>query len=607
MPYDKTPYSVIPKTPYSFVPISDRVFFPDWADRISQDVPFSDALSGSITFDIVAKTPVFVRNGQIAGGKDSSFSHMPDGTFFLPGTSIKGEIANVLRMMSFGKMGQVADKTFGLRDLSRSRAGESYKQKLRSVKCGWLRQTSNPASESGYELEDWGTPRRVSIKQISDFIYTGDPDLFTLVSNSRYANYFNDKKLQKGEVSHSSALHKYMRAEFDINVNPLEDGMFIWSASGTKNNEVQICTALDAEGYTVPDLSKGNPGVVVFTGQPSQSKRKEFFFMKPTGTPAPIFPSNKVIQAFFSINAASDDFTKFRKVQLDKGFSIPVFFLMEAGALHSIGLTSMFKYPYKKTIWDAIPAGHKKNDWDLSECMFGTIKGTSCKGRVQFGHAKAMGHPEPWGEKVFRMSQPRASFYPFYVENGTSWDDAVKISGHKRYPIRFGRPLPSPQGTKDMESSAAMLPPGTTFKETVRFHNLRPVELGALLSAITFHGNQDQCFHNIGFGKPLGYGAVSIQNIALEGVDVQDNPVGGINEYLAAFEDQMTAFTSNWLSSPQMSELLLMAQGIPEGKESSFEYMQLKDFLDAKDHRTSLGPFSSRIGKAGYSVPSVKK
>ena len=56
MPYDKTPYS--------FVPISDRVFFPEWADRISQDVPFSDALSGSITFDIVAKTPVFVRNGQ---------------------------------------------------------------------------------------------------------------------------------------------------------------------------------------------------------------------------------------------------------------------------------------------------------------------------------------------------------------------------------------------------------------------------------------------------------------------------------------------------------------------------------------------------------------
>ena len=158
-----------------------------------------------------------------------------------------------------------------------------------------------------------------------------------------------------------------------------------------------------------------------------------------------------------------------------------------------------------------------------------------------------------------------------------------------------------------MESSAAMLPPETTFKETVRFHNLRPVELGALLSAITFHGNQDQCFHSIGFGKPLGYGAVSIQNIALEGVDVQDNPVGGINEYLAAFEDQMTAFTSNWLSSPQMSELLLMAQGIPVGKESSFEYMPLDDFREAKRSHTALKPFSSRIGKAGYSVPSVKK
>ena len=157
MPYYKTPYSVIPKTPYSFVPISDRVFFPDWADRISQDVPFSDALSGSITFDIVAKTPVFVRNGQIAGGKDSSFSQMPDGTFFLPGTSIKGEVASVLRMMSFGKMGQVADKTFGNRNVS----DPGYRANLRLVYCGWMQLT-----KEGAEIYDCGIPKRISVAEI---------------------------------------------------------------------------------------------------------------------------------------------------------------------------------------------------------------------------------------------------------------------------------------------------------------------------------------------------------------------------------------------------------------------------------------------------------
>lgn len=603
MPYDNT----TPKTPYSFVPLSDKVFFPDWADQISQDIPFSDALSGSITFDIVAKTPVFVRNGQKAGGKDASFSRMPDGTFFLPGTSIKGEIASVLRVMSFGKMVQVADASYGLRDLSNSRAGESYKQKLRSVRCGWLRQTSNPASESGYELEDWGTPKRIPIKLISDFMFTGEPDLYTLVSDSRYSDYFFEKNKKKEGIGHSSAFHKYLRSEFDIDVDPIMDEMFIWSASVIKKDLIlQVCTARDKEGYTIPDLSKGTPGVVVFTGQPNQKKRKEFFFIKPKTTPLPIFPTNKVIQSFFSMNAASVDFTKFRKKQLDKGFSIPVFFLMENGIIHSIGLTSMYKYPYKQSVWNAIPTAQKKDDMDLSDCVFGTIKGTSCKGRIQFGHAKALGNPTPMEEKTFWMSQPRASFYPFYVEGGKTWDDAERIAGRKRYPVRFEGGFPIPQGTEEMKSTAAMLPPGTTFKETVHFHNLRPVELGAILSAITFHGNLDHCFHSIGFGKPMGYGAVAIQNITLEGVDVKDNPVRGINEYMAAFEEQMTAFTSDWLSSPQMSELVLMARGIPAGKERGFTYMGLKEFQNLKKEHVSLPPFSVRTGQTQFRLKSIK-
>ena len=594
MPYDKTPYSVIPKTPYSFVPISDRVFFPDWADRISQDVPFSDALSGSITFDIVAKTPVFVRNGQIAGGKDSSFSHMPDGTFFLPGTSIKGEIASVLRMMSFGKMGQVADKTFGNRNLN----DPSYRSRMKDVFCGWMRLT-----KEGAEIIDCDIPKRISVSEIDKKLGT---HLESFVKDGFNFNRDENRMAKK----------KYSLLPAG------KEPSFLFRDDDELTEKMREKNPVDPREFVTFARGEGYRGTIVFTGQPGVRKqvtdrrtgrRKwtgkfyEFVFLKyDDEILRPV--SETLFKAFESIHASSPDYEGFWKKKLYDGEKIPVFFILnDDDTIHSIGLSYLYKYPYKKSIRQSIPEEHKKEEMDLGECLFGTVQGASCKGRVQFGHAKASGHPVPMDDKVFRMSQPRASFYPFYVEGGKSWDDAVKISGHKRYPIRFGRPLPSPQGTKDMESSAAMLPPGTTFKETVRFHNLRPVELGALLSAITFHGNQDQCFHSIGFGKPLGYGAVSIQNIALEGVDVQDNPVGGINEYLAAFEDQMTAFTSNWLSSPQMSELLLMAQGIPVGKESSFEYMPLDDFREAKRSHTALKPFSSRIGKAGYSVPSVKK
>ena len=33
------------RAPFNFVPVSSKVFFPGWADQVSQDVPFSDALS----------------------------------------------------------------------------------------------------------------------------------------------------------------------------------------------------------------------------------------------------------------------------------------------------------------------------------------------------------------------------------------------------------------------------------------------------------------------------------------------------------------------------------------------------------------------------------
>ena len=51
------------RAPYNFVPLSDKVFFPDWADQISHDIPFSDGVSGFITFDMKAMTPIYVRNG----------------------------------------------------------------------------------------------------------------------------------------------------------------------------------------------------------------------------------------------------------------------------------------------------------------------------------------------------------------------------------------------------------------------------------------------------------------------------------------------------------------------------------------------------------------
>jgi len=48
--------------PFNFVPLSNKVFFPDWADKVSHDVPFEDAQSGDIDITITAKSPIFIRD-----------------------------------------------------------------------------------------------------------------------------------------------------------------------------------------------------------------------------------------------------------------------------------------------------------------------------------------------------------------------------------------------------------------------------------------------------------------------------------------------------------------------------------------------------------------
>ena len=149
------------KAQYNFVPLEDTVFFPEWQNRISQDIPFSDGVSGRIDIKIEAKTPIFVRNGQAQlteqekkeGKKgDDSFSHTDDGRYFIPGTSIKGELRNVLEILSFGKMTQVQDARFGIRDLK----DKNYRELINNVHCGWLERR-----ESYFVIEDCGEPLRI--------------------------------------------------------------------------------------------------------------------------------------------------------------------------------------------------------------------------------------------------------------------------------------------------------------------------------------------------------------------------------------------------------------------------------------------------------------
>lgn len=556
------------KAPFNFVPLNEKVFFPDWADQISHDIPFEDGESGVIELTITAHSPIFVRNGHTKADAEAknenykSFSKIND-KYFIPATSIKGAIRNVLEIMSFGKMTQVENDSFGLRDLNDS----SYRDMMKKIHCGWLKTEGDKIL-----LTDCGEPKRLSIKEIDRLLKTS---LYGFISNG------NNFRQGKGR----DARLKYEELFVSLTSNKKTD----------KNFQEKFLSSRD---YLLEGTFEEKTGTIVLTGQPGVreyksdrknpktkkmgmwvGKEKEFIF--PYTNQPPLEVPDEIFNAFKSIHKNTPDYKNFWRIKFQKGEEIPVFFQYKENSneIHSIGLSYLYKYPYKKNVYDGIGAelkNPKKKEGiqlDTCECIFGNTYEKSLKGRVQFGHAMGIQniHPDE-NETITVASTPHSSYYPLYLglnneDQLQNWDNATQIAGRKRYPIRNA--LLSNKGTDNMENSMYLLKSGAVFSAKIRFHNLRPFEIGALISALSFHNNSN-CFHSIGYGKPLGYGKVKI-NVKLPNNKKKED------EYIQIFENVMNEFLANtkWINTPQIKELIAMAKGVPNGKENLFSYMEM--------------------------------
>jgi hypothetical protein len=143
-------------SPYNFVPLSTQIVTPDWAPLVSHDIPFKDGLSGELSVELEAMSPIFVRNGGAWDENDRKNSSSEMNDFFaarigddvrekylIPGSSIKGALRNVLEIVSFGKMSRISDRRYSLRDLyNGSYTSQLTNRNGRKItplsKSGWL-------------------------------------------------------------------------------------------------------------------------------------------------------------------------------------------------------------------------------------------------------------------------------------------------------------------------------------------------------------------------------------------------------------------------------------------------------------------------------------
>ncbi len=577
------------KAPYNFVPLQQQVVSPHWMEDISQDIPFEEGLSGDIKLKIVAKTDIFVRNGASRQEQETnnglSFNDYR-GEYFIPGTSIKGMVRNVLEILSYGRMaGRTDDVKYALRDLSGAMKNEYLVHfKPDKIYCGWLRKND----DNSYTLKDCGFPGRISHEKIDS------------AWGTRFKNDFSQENFKVNSNNKKAARYKYDKLQ---------------NRGSLRKKFSKVGVDIGREIYEA-DESGDRTGTLVCTGQPGPRKRGKDG--KWTGHNLEfIFFEDKVVERAvdetvidnFRFAYYEHDKPKWsvdwqtRRKELAAGKEIPVFFHKDKdGKVLSMGLSYLYKLPYAYSVGDAVRNHQGKDSRDLSDALFGYVQDQDArKGRVQIGHAFAVKNTahkrQPAVQAV--LSSPKASYYPAYIRqkfNNSSkptgnyqsfMDRKAVIAGWKRYPVHAnGVKIHVGEIDNDrIRSKFVPLQAGVEFECSVRYHNLLPVELGALLSALTFHGTEDT-YHSIGMAKPLGYGKISLTIINPE----SELPV---TEYLAAFEAYMNTRLSHtqptWHTSEPVVELLAMATN---HQNADFGYMTLNDHVTVKNQGEALNKYS---------------
>ena len=564
------------KSSYRFVPVEKEqtYFSPSWKTMVSQDIPLKGFVSGEIDYTLTANTAIFIK------GEDGKFCHL-NGEYFIPGTSIKGCIRSVLEIMSFGHLDETRVKDnrerYAFRDIQDQRG---YMQKMSVVYCGWL-------TDNG-EITSWGMPVHISYDSI-----------IQKIPNCSFGRFRSLDTTQKYRLIRNT----YLRGKFSDPKKPYGSKPY---------DKRQFCQFSET----------GKAGTVIFSGT-MQNKKSDFVLLENDERKEVLIVPPTILKDFKSI------YPNYRQIPYDttKNGRAVFFTLDSKNNVATMGLSYLHKYYAKNTISDAIPSGMKGQEPDLADIIFGSVK-HNLKGRVQFGAAKQVNAELLLSENDTILSvlgSPRASYYPTYLQDRATWDtNGGIISGIKRYPIKprynFGvldlkgsdrqhyiekygvldghifeteidgrklipRDVENNEINFDTITKMSPLKEGATFKGLIHFHNLKPEELGALLSSLTFHGKEKECKHSIGQAKSHGFGNVSIFVDELKVFEEKKEMKG----YMDSFEKMMNKFllssgnNTPWINTIQIKELFAMAKGFSdESLIDVFTPMLLEEFGKAK-------------------------
>lgn len=535
---------------YNFIPLPDKILPAD-LDAYRKDLLSDDEarrhkafraflnkkgkLSGHIDLDMETLTPLF-----IGGNGEQPFS--PAGRVIIPGSTIRGMVKNILKIVSCGSWRgdeDVNDRHVYFRCLMATKKDPAWKDDLHKLYSGRMTSMHNKKPSKNaktgflardkrgeyfiYPLLPNHSGHRILIKEYEDTFGVTVPyappkssidwrdDIVYVITGSQKAS-----KLIRTQAEYD-AVPEFQRKKLGkqfIRYYSLHDAD--WSTN---------------HRLTVPEA--------VINDYVEDTNRRSVNLLDDKGR----LPADKARELGAKLDA-------------DIVSVVPCGYLERDGEVTAFGHGLSFRIPYENGIMDAIPANLQQDTIDFATAIFGNKERWAS--RVFFEDAEPEGNIEKLETATAHpLLQPNPTSYQLYLEQDgrklKHWDapEGVKIRGYKMYWHNKMSDWKATEDETQSENVVRKITPikrGSHFHAKVRFQDLSELELGALLTVFDMAGARENTAYKLGQGKSLGLGSVKMKatlhidapdfytTLFTDGVLAEQASESDGNEYLKAFE-----------------------------------------------------------------------
>ncbi len=670
--------------PYRFVTLDDRIARPAKGDAVLYDVPLADGYCATIDVEWAAETPLLIGQ-QLGGAAADSETVGPlkvGGAYVVPGASLRGMIRAAVEIVAFARLRRVNfHHRYGLRDFlhpgyADAEGGGFPLADHREVKAGWLRKERLDSVKGGDALSDYVIePCSWKRIEIATFLDDRSMALPRGMDRQRWVATELERKYRYAGMVRGDGPAWTGTRRFRQLPDPDGRPCVIVDPSGEIEGDFVF-------SGRAPGTNSRKRFEYVFHGARGQRirlTRDQWETFRRLHSK----PSRHGLEA-------DGSWAILQPIVEREGGSIPVFYVGEpgkpaAGELRdtfAMGLTRLFKVPHRNSVGDIVgrqrnhrqqveASGTSDSPWldsDFVETLFGHVyegqdihwtgegdppASIARRGRIAFSFGRFL---EPgWIAETDTvgtvMMGPRASFAPFYLRGDVKdyADEAARVAGRKRYLPRFvrggqtareailsrlkGQLDNAPQSVRDNSRIQTRLrflrhaqDGDLRFASTIRLHNVRAEELGAVLCALTHDGDADKRHrHMLGRAKAFGAGQIRVvgARLAVEPndsasasaarvrpPDAEELPGGGREglcplpkdgaptgcshrPFLQAFDTFMRgAVGENWRQSSQIGEFLGLAWPAIGGRlaaQGRLEYLSdVQDFARVRRMAQSM-------------------